>query len=136
MTEKNLDVLLTSMNPSLHNDEFVFCTVSDDVFQKLKIAPLCTFREEEGISLILKRSAADQASLSYTGSWSLITCKINSDLTSVGFLATMSNALAKAGIALNPVSAYFHDHLFVPKERTQECLSILQDLSKSTRSSF
>ncbi len=134
MTEKNLGVLLASMNPSLHTDEFVFCTVKDEAFRSLKVTPLCTFREDEGISLILERSIADKASLTYSGSWSLITCTINSDLTSVGFLATMSNALAKAGIAVNPVSAYFHDHLFVPRERTQESMTILQDLSKANQS--
>ncbi len=129
MPENNLDILLTSMNPSLNNEEFVFCTVSDDDFQSLKLAPLCTFREKEGLTLIIEKSVADKAQLQYSGSWSLITCEINSDLAAVGFMAAISNALAAAGIPCNPVSAYFHDHLFVPKEKAQQSMSILREIS-------
>ena len=129
MAEKNLQVLLSSMKPHLQSEEYVFCTVGKKEFASLSFAPLCVFHEEEGVTLIVEKQVAQNASLQYSGSWALITCTINSDLTAVGFLAAMSTALADAGIAVNAVSAYYHDHLFVPAARAQEALQILQELS-------
>lgn len=128
MAEKHLDTLLQNMNPELVAGEYVFCTLSEEKLQLLCLTPICLFREVEGISIIVKKSDADNASLNYDGTWSLITCKINSDLASVGFLARMSAELAQAGISCNAVSAYFHDHLFVPRQKAKEALAILQAL--------
>jgi hypothetical protein len=41
----------------------------------------------------------------------------------------VSGALAGAGIACNVVAGYHHDHLFVPWERREEALAILQRLA-------
>ena len=32
-------------------------------------------------------------------------------------------------MGVNPVSAYFHDHLFVPADRAGEAMEILQEIS-------
>jgi hypothetical protein len=127
MAEKNLQVLLSSIKPRLHSETFVFCTVSESEFKSLKIEPICMFRETEGVSLTVEKSAADAASLAYDGTWSLITCEVNSDLNAVGFFAAMSKLVAEAGIPLNAVSAYHHDHLFVPADRAKEAIRLLQD---------
>lgn len=129
MPEKNLQVLLSSNKPRLHDDTFVFCTVDESGFKELRIDPLCVFREREGVSLIVEKSAADAASLQYDGTWSLITCEINSDLNAVGFLAAMSKLLAERTIPVNAVSAFHHDHLFVPADRAEQAMQLLQDLS-------
>jgi hypothetical protein len=133
MAEKNLAKLLLNMNPELHAGEYVFCSLPESKFKLLSINPVCMFREVEGISIIVSQSDADALGLTYEGSWSLITCNVTSDLASVGFLARMSTALAQAGISANAVSAYFHDHLFVPKEKANEALAILQKLSFDLR---
>ena len=44
----------------------------------------------------------------------MITLDVHSSLESVGFLAAVSARLAAAGIPCNAVSAFHHDHLFVP----------------------
>ena len=44
----------------------------------------------------------------------MITVMVHSALDAVGFLATITTRLAAAGIGVNLVSAFFHDHLFVP----------------------
>lgn len=129
MPEKNLDILINSMKPDLCDKKFVFTTVSEDQLGSLSVKPFCLFREEEGVSLILEKSDAERSSLLFEGSWSLITCKINSDLAAVGFLAAMSRVLAERGIAVNAVSAYYHDHLFVPSNRAKEALDVLRCLS-------
>jgi hypothetical protein len=54
---------------------------------------------------------------------------VHSSLEAIGFLATISTALAHAGIPCNAVAAYHHDHLFIPVDRAQEALALLKALS-------
>jgi hypothetical protein len=51
---------------------------------------------------------------------------VHSSLTAVWFLAAITTKLAQSGISVNAVSAYYHDHIFVPIERIQEALELLQ----------
>jgi hypothetical protein len=50
----------------------------------------------------------------------------------VGFLAAITARLAQAGISLNAVSAYYHDHLFVPWENRERAMQILKELGGSS----
>lgn len=124
----DLRVLLKSMEPKLVEGEFVFCTLSEE-FSRLKITPLLVFREEEGITLILKREAAEANSLPYSYVWGMITLTVHSDLAAVGFLAAITNKLAGAGISVNVVSAYYHDHLFIPIDKIDKAMELLRELS-------
>jgi hypothetical protein len=56
----------------------------------------------------------------------MITLTIHSDLQAVGFLAPIMTRLAEAGISVNPVSAFYHDHLFVPWDKRNEAMEILE----------
>lgn len=127
----NLKILLKEMKPKLHEKEFVFCTVSEEHFPKLKIKPRLVFKEDEGITVVLERKDANANLLSYSGVWALITLTVHSDLSAVGFLAAITNKLAESGISVNVVSAYHHDHLFVPIEKAEKTLQLLRKLSKS-----
>ncbi|MFW9904757.1 MAG: ACT domain-containing protein [Candidatus Thorarchaeota archaeon] len=127
----NLKTLLRLMNPVLIDEEFVFCTISEIRFFQLEITPLLMFREKEGISLILKKGDADLNSLDYTGVWSWIILSVHSDLAAIGLLAAITNKFAKSGISVNVVSAFFHDHLFVPLEQAHKAMILLEELSSS-----
>lgn len=127
---KNLSELLRSMNPKQVDGEYVYCTASNDYLPNLK-NPLLVYREDEGITFILKKEDADALSLNYSGTWGLITLSVHSDLSAIGLLATIADKLAKAGIAVNAVSAYYHDHLFVPIDKINEALNLLRKISKS-----
>ncbi|MFX1506267.1 MAG: ACT domain-containing protein [Promethearchaeota archaeon] len=127
----NLKTLLRSMNPKLVDEQFVFCTISKIRLSQLEITPLLMFQEKEGISLILKKKDADLNSLVYEGVWSWIILSVHSDLSAIGFLAAVTNKLAKSGISLNVVSAFYHDHLFVPLEQAHKALILLEELSSS-----
>jgi hypothetical protein len=87
------------------------------------------FREIEETTLILEQADADTLGLAYDGLWSMITLQVHSSLEAVGFIAAISAKLAEAGISTNVVSAYYHDHLFVPHIKEDEVLAILQRIS-------
>ncbi|MEL6319244.1 MAG: ACT domain-containing protein, partial [Cyanobacteria bacterium J06626_14] len=40
--------------------------------------------------------------------------------------------LSQAGISVNPVAGYYHDHLFVPNDRAMDAMTILKELSHQT----
>jgi len=129
--ETDLDTLLKSMNPVLHDGEFVFCTAPPERMETLGCEPICRFREDEGVSLIMRREDADRERLPYKTVFRMITLTVHSSLDAVGFLAAITAELAGRGISVNPVSAYFHDRLFVPSERAAEAMRALEALKRA-----
>jgi len=59
----------------------------------------------------------------------MITLTIHSDLNAVGFLASITKKLAEKGISVNAISAFYHDHLFVPYEKRIEVIKALKELT-------
>ena len=129
--ETDLDRLLESMQPELVNGEFVYCTIPETVWQEASdLQPVCWFRETEGLTLILPRSQAEETGIEYAYVSRMITLRIHSSLEAVGFLAVITEHLARAGISVNTVSAYYHDHLFVPSDRAEDALRLLEEISR------
>jgi len=124
----DLKVLLKSMKPELVKGKYVFCTISENKFSKLNIKPIMAFKEKEGITLILKKEIADKNSFHYSNIWAMITLNVHSNLEAVGFLAVITNKLAEYGISVNAVSAYYHDHLFVPFKKAKQAIKLLKEL--------
>ncbi|WP_298874899.1 ACT domain-containing protein [uncultured Bradyrhizobium sp.] len=129
--ERDLNVLLKQMKPELRPGIFVFCTIPADANIPAALNPLLTFREQEGTTLVILREEAEAAGLSYAFPSRLITLTVHSALDAVGFLAAITARLAKAGISANAVSAFHHDHLFVPVDRADEAMAALSELSLS-----
>lgn len=127
--ETNLRLLLSDMRPVLQPGIFVFCTLPAGDVPPAGLDPLMIFREAEGRTLILSEAEASGAGLASAFRCRMITLEIHSSLEAVGFLATITTRLAAAGMGVNPVSAYFHDHLFVPAERAEEAVRILEELT-------
>lgn len=128
--ETNLDILLRLMRPMLREGEYVFCSISHQDQRYSNLDPVCLFKEDEGLTLILDRQQADAAALPYTAIFCMITLSIHSSLEAVGFLAAITGKLAEHGISVNPISAYYHDHLFVPASRAQEAMELLKEFSR------
>jgi len=129
--ERNLSRLLQNMNPELHDNVFVVCSIPADQEMPSALSPMLIFREREGTTLVLRLEEAESAGLSHQFASRLITLTIHSSLEAVGFLAAITGRLAEAGISVNAVSAYYHDHLFVPEHRADEALRLLQEMSRS-----
>ncbi len=122
--ETDLAVLLTNMSPELMPGEFVFVSTAER--QDLShLDPLATVTEPEGLSLVLTREQADEVGLSYDFVAAWITMRVHSSPAAVGLTATVSTALAEAGVSCNVIAGFHHDHLLVPQERAEEALSIL-----------
>jgi len=128
--EIDLKKMLRDMQPELNEGEYVFCTLKS-YDESLNLKPLASFREREGITVILPRSQADTLSLPYSFVSAWITLTVHSALEAVGLTAAVSQALAQVGISCNIVAAYYHDHLFVPIEDAKRALAALDELSKS-----
>ena len=127
--ETNLDKLIAAMSADLVEGVHVFASVEGEC-DLSGILPRMTFREAEGTTYILLKSEADALGLAYEFPCRMITLKIHSSLEAVGFMARIATELAKHDMGVNPVSGFFHDHLFVPDGREADAMKVLQDLSK------
>lgn len=130
--ETNLNVLIASMKPMLEPGEYVFCSVQPNQRNKIIALPILEFQEKEGITIILRKHEAEEINIPFVYPCRLITLNIHSSLEAVGFLAVITKHLASVGISVNAVSAYYHDHIFVPSGSAESALAILKNLSDST----
>lgn len=129
--ERDLDGLLKNIKPELQAGIFVFCTIPPSEPIPAALDPLLTFREQEGITLVIQRDEAEAAGLRYAFASRLITLTVRSALDAVGFLAAVTARLAEAGISVNAVSAFHHDHLFVDADRAAEAMTVLRGMSRA-----
>jgi len=119
-----LNQLLRQFQPRLNPGAYVFCVLQKDT--AIPEGTISWFVEAEGISVILPIETAERSGLpiGFKADW--ITLEVYSDLSEIGLTATVSAALANAGISCNVVAGFHHDHLFVPAGRGEEALRILQ----------
>ena len=127
--ERGLDALLRNVKPEMQPGTFVFCTIPSGEPIPAAVNPLLTFREQEGTTLAILREEAEASGLRHAFASRLITLTVHSALDAVGFLAAVTARLADAGISVNAVSAFHHDHLFVPADRADEAMAVLRAMS-------
>lgn len=128
--ETALTTLLRSMSPELNKGDYVFCSLTDASVLK-GIEVVGSFREREGLTVILERQQAEALGLTfdYVAAW--ITLNVHSALEAVGLTAAFATALGQAGISCNVVAGFYHDHLFVAKDDAAKALSVLRDLASN-----
>jgi len=126
--ETSLTTLLRSMSPQLNAGEYVFCTLRAGQLPS-GVEIVGSFREQEGLTVILERSQAELAGFSfdYVAAW--ITLNVHSALEAVGLTAAFASALGKAGISCNVIAGYYHDHLFVGQADAERAMQVLRDLA-------
>lgn len=124
--EKNLAILLKNMKPVLNTGDFVFCTVSD--IYTIDLSQIIgSFKEKEGITLVLPKAYADELDLEYFSIMSWISLQVHSALEAVGFTAAFSKVLAENNISCNVVAGYYHDHIFVMKKDAEKAMELLSN---------
>jgi hypothetical protein len=124
---RDLASLLNGLRPTLHEDRYVFASVQQHDPALLAEA-LATFREQEGVTLVLREETARRAGLQTSPVFRCITLRVFSDLMAVGLVATISGRLAALGIPCNVVSAFHHDHIFVPEQDAARAMAALREL--------
>ncbi|WP_366513814.1 ACT domain-containing protein [Planktotalea sp.] len=130
--EHDLRTLLACMSAEMIDGTFVFTTMADaDVPDG--VTPRMMFREGEGTTLIVLKSEAEALGLNYEFPSRMITLNIHSALDAVGFIARIATELAAAGMGVNPVAGFYHDHLFIPEDRGADAMQILQKMSVAAK---
>ena len=125
--------MIAGMRPALLPGQFQFCTLTDvDLIARALPFALAMFREEEGVSLIIADHKAAEFGLPLGSPMRQITLTVFSSLDGVGLTAAIAGMLADHGIACNMVSAYHHDHAFVPAAMADRALSLLAALAAAT----
>ncbi len=120
--------LLKSISPTMCEGEYVFCSVPGEYSDYAHLKPRASFVEPEGMTLIVTVEAANESRLIYEGVYKQITLTVHSSLDAVGLTAAVSTKLASYGISANVVAAYYHDHVFVQKEKASRALAALREL--------
>ncbi|MCM1732230.1 ACT domain-containing protein [Bacteroides faecis] len=110
---------------------FVFCsfpTIDWKIMYELN--PIGIFHEKEGVTFILEQQDAVNKKIHYQSVYRLITLNVYSSLDAVGLTAAFSAKLAEKNISANVVTAYYHDHIFVPEEKAEQALNAILELQK------
>ncbi|WED28748.1 ACT domain-containing protein [Vibrio sp. DW001] len=127
----DLDILLKSMSPELIEGKYVFCTVNGALSDYLALEPIAIFREKEGLTLVLEEHKGIEAKLDFDAVFSLITLSVHSSLEAVGLTAAFATKLASYGISANVIAGYYHDHIFVQKDKADAAMKALKEFSLS-----
>lgn len=127
--ETALATLLRSMSPQLNAGDYVFCTLADNRLPDCEV--IGSFREQEGLTVIVERQQAEQAGLAYDYIAAWITLNVHSALQAVGLTAAFATALGQAGISCNVIAGYYHDHLFVGRSDADRAMTVLSQLAAS-----
>ncbi|WP_438392751.1 ACT domain-containing protein [Caballeronia sp. DA-9] len=123
----DLNTLLASMSPELQPGVYVYASVPFDT-DLSGLTPVATFREREGLTVIVEEAEALKSGFEplFRAAW--ITLTVHSDLQAVGLTAAFATALGKANVSCNVVAAAYHDHLFVPVESANAAMAALRQL--------
>jgi len=123
--------MIAAMDPLLDGQAWCFVTAEDPAQAiELMRGALATFREDEGLSLVVPAEAAAACGIA-AAPFARITLQVHSALEGVGLTAAVSSALAEAAIACNVIAACRHDHVFVPLARADEAMVILARLART-----
>ncbi|OBS24589.1 hypothetical protein FPOA_05131 [Fusarium poae] len=127
--ELSLSKLLSTLTTTLHPTIYVFATFTD----LSNLPPLSEiqmlFKESEGVTAIVSKEYAESHSLDYFFPCKMISLNVTSSLEAVGFMAVIATKLAAKGIGCNPVSGFYHDHIFVPLGREGESSEVLVQIA-------
>ena len=129
--ERDLQKLLQKLSPKLNEGAFVYCSLPADA-DLTGLPCIGSFREAEGLTLILEQGVADRHGIHYDLVFSWITITVHSALDAYGLTAAFAKSLAEAEISCNVVAGFYHDHLFVPQQDGLRAVAVLKSLQKAS----
>ena len=121
--------MISGMMPELLPGTFVFVTTNDPALvASFSTKAVSTFKEAEGVSLIIPVDLAGKSMLNIDHPMRCITLNVFSSLEGVGLTAAVATALGDHDIPCNMVAAFHHDHVFVPSEMCDQAMEVLISL--------
>ena len=131
--------LLSRMSIQLDPDEYTIASIDLDEEEKarkiltdLGLFSSVTYDYKE-ISVIAKSTEWAKVKTSFTsieeaGPYRLITFNIVLDLAIIGFMAEISQKLAKEGISIYALSTYLRDHILVKSADAERAVACLEGM--------
>lgn len=126
--ETDLEKLLKNMSPTLNEGEFIFIALPENYGDYLYLEPICSFKEKEGLTLIISKEKAIENNIEVKDLFKYITLNVHSSLNAVGLTAAVASKLSLNGISANVIAAYYHDHIFIQTQYAEKALSLLMEL--------
>lgn len=123
----DLETMLSTLEPTIREGEFVYASVSEQHAQELPSQVL--IQENEGVTVVLRREAADAANVDYEFVAAWISLTVHSSLEAVGLTAAFAVALGEAGVGCNVLAGFHHDHILVPIKQASLALDTLRELA-------
>jgi len=130
----DLAILLASMQPRLNPARVGYwqgTSLADALALFSETAVIGSFRETEGLTLIIDLDHPATSGLETSPPMAWITLDVNSDLAAIGLTAAFASALGNAGISCNVIAALFHDHILVPEADGERAVKVLRDLQEN-----
>ncbi|MCF6233734.1 MAG: ACT domain-containing protein [Rhodobacteraceae bacterium] len=121
--------MISGMTPVMRPGDFVFVTSDDpDLVASLSSKAISTFKEDEGMSMLVPIEVAEKSMQNIDHPMRCITLNVFSSLEGVGLTAAVATALGDNAIPCNMIAAFHHDHVFIPSEKSDEALAVLISL--------
>jgi len=125
----DLQAMLATLEATARPDDYVFLAV--DANHPVVATAEATIREEEALTVVVRRSDADAHGLVYDFVAAWLTLTVHSSLEAIGLTAAFSRALGNAGISCNVLAGFHHDHLLVPAADRDKALGVIRALGRS-----
>ncbi|CAG1977127.1 unnamed protein product [Fusarium graminearum] len=131
--ELSLSKLLSTLTTTLQPTVYVFTTFTDLSTLPPLSETQMLFKESEGVTAIVSEEYAESHNIEYFFPCKMISLDVTSSLEAVGFMAVIATKLAAKGIGCNPVSGFYHDHIFVPLGREDESVEVLAQIAAENK---
>jgi uncharacterized protein len=128
--ETNLEILLASMEPILHESPYGFLTVPNEQPLTGINDVFAVIREAEGVTIVAPIDQLQRMGFASELQWARITLTVHSSLSAVGLTAAFAKALGDKGISANVIAGYFHDHILVQWQFRNEAMAALASFKK------
>ena len=130
--QTDLKKILESIDPYLVDESFIFMTTDQSLSSiSNTLNPIASFKEKEGLSIVITQATADKNAITYDSVFSCISLGVHSSLESYGLISTISRELTQNNISTNVFSGYYHDHIFVQSEKADKALEIISKIGSS-----
>ena len=130
--QTDLKKILESIDPYLVDESFIFMTTDQSLSSiSNTLNPIASFKENEGLSIVITQATADKNAITYDSVFSCISLGVHSSLESYGLISIISRELTQNNISTNVFSGYYHDHIFVQSGKADKALEIISKIGSS-----